>query len=237
MPDTKARPCPPAEMQSRGSQAPLPSGALLQAPGSLKYYPSPPRLRKALRSGKINLPHLPWSPVLGAGAGGFLPQGLRLPPDAGRGRGPRRRGSQESTEPPSTQLSPSSPTVRQGLQPQDPELPGWALLGSCCLQSGHKLLRVKGAREPAPSGPFDHTRLPWPGSEGPPILWAARWTGSPADTLGATMGNFSVRSSANRKRTVGGSDVGGQWADRTRLLPHSTGPGRTLPLTPPRPGH
>lgn len=168
---------------------------------------------------------------------GVLPQGLRLPPDAGRGRGPRKRGSQESTEQPSTQLSPSFPTVQQGLQSQDPELPGWALLGSCCLQSGHKLLRVKGARESAPSGPFDHTRLPWPGSEGPPSCGQPGGPAAQQTLWGATMGNFSVRSSANRKRTVGGSEVGGQWADRTRLLPHSTGPGRTLPLTPPRPGH
>ena len=176
------------------------------------------------------------SPLESSSGGGVLPQGLTLPPEAGRGRGPHRRGSQESTEQPSTQLSPSSPTVEQGWQPQDPELPGWTLLGSCCLQSGHKLLRVKGARQPAPSGPSDHTRLPWPGSEGPPPA-GSRVGRQPGSHSGGHHGNFSVRSSANRKRTGEGSVFGGQRADRTRLLPHSTGPDRTLPLMPPRPGH
>ena len=84
--------------------------------------------------------------------GGVLPQELTLPSEAGRGRGPHRRGSQESTEQPSTQLSPSSPTVEQGWQPQNPELPGWTLLRSCCLQSGHKLLSVKAERAMPNSG-------------------------------------------------------------------------------------
>ena len=40
------------------------------------------------------------------------------------------------------------------------------------------------------------------------------------------MGNFSVRSSASKRGTGEGSVVGGQWAHRARLLPHSTGPPR-----------